>query len=841
MAVRQHYGELFDGSGIPMCLCDRSGAVMDRNGPFDNLFGAAPGAAGPQNINDLCDPGFRDTFAHVLSVAGEGHAGAPYPFQFWYTGKRGGRRKADVNITRLPGKETFLLTFQDVTDKVDAFEELNRRNRDLVGLVKITKLISSTLDHDKIIRVALDEAVRLFDLDRGWLLTLEPDGRGLTTAAAQGAPPLDPAALDVMGRFFLRETTDRFKPAIIESGRGLHLSSTETDLMTALGARLLVVAPMIVGGALRGIMCLAAAEGTRSFAQDRVSLLQTLTHQLGVALENARLFQEAENNRQRFWLLAENMKDMVFILDRNLQIIYVNEAVRENVGYDKKDLIGHSATEFVTEGAVNDAAIEQFVTLVSGADVPPITYDLKRPDGTDATLEVSLSRMSDRGELIGFQGVVRNITQKLTWEREMRRHADQQTMLLKLSRILTAGPDLGKVTEESDSGIWPSSTPSSTTDETLESTLRDSVELICEFLGVESVAVYTYDAERAKFVHAASHLVSAARGATLPRPPTSFPAPEATVDLLAKRGPMVFDDVPNADPGFPGTQYMQRLGMRSNVISPIVYGDRVLGFLGAATHTFRRDFSTFETNLLSAVTGQLAIALMNARHFNEVARHRSDLERLSNRLFLAQEEERRRIARELHDEAGQSLYALKLSLELMKEKSSPAAGDGAATLDDQIRVVSQAIENIRRITYDLRPTLLDDLGLIPAIRWYVDGFEKRTAIKVDLAVDMPEDKLDSLLEVNVYRILQEALTNVRRHAAAANVSVRLFVQNRCLRLDIQDDGHGFSAAERATASGGVGLIGMKERIVSLGGSLLIDSVRGRGTNLSVEIPLGRAN
>ncbi|MBI5526717.1 MAG: PAS domain S-box protein [Deltaproteobacteria bacterium] len=841
MNARQQYAELFDSSGIPMCLSDRTGVIIDRNGPFDNLFGAGPGAVAPQNIADLCDPDFRDTFAHVLSVAGEGHAGAPYPFQFWYAGKRGGRRKADVNITRLPGKETFLLTFQDVTDKVDAFEELNRRNRDLVGLVKITKLISSTLDNDKIVRVALDEAVRLFDLDRGWLLTLDPDGRALSTAAAQGAPPLDPSALAAMGRFFLRETTDRFKPAIIESGRGLHLSSTEADLMAALGARLLVMTPMIVGGALRGMMCLAAAEGARSFTQDRVSLLQTLTHQLGVALENARLFLEAENNRQRFWLLAENMKDVVFILDRNLQIIYVNEAVRENVGYDKKDLIGHNATEFVTEGPVNDAAIEQFIALVSGADIPPLAYDLARPGGTHATLEVSLSKMSDRGELIGFQGVVRNITQKLTWEREMRRHADQQTMLLKLSRILTASPDLGKVPGGNDPGLWPSSTPSQASDRGLTRTLRDSVELICGFLGVESVAIYTYDEERHEFVHAASHIMPAARDATHLEPPAWFPAPQGTVGLLANQGPIVFADVPGADPGFPATPHMQRLGMRSNIITPIVYGDRLLGFLGAATHTFRRDFSTSETNLLSAVTGQLSIALMNARHFDELARHRSDLERLSNRLFTAQEEERRRIARELHDEAGQSLYALKLSLELMKEKSSPTASEGAAMLEDQIRVVSQAIENIRRITYDLRPTLLDDLGLIPAIRWYIDGFEKRTAIKVDLAVNMPEHKLDSLLEVNVYRILQEALTNVRRHAAAGNVSVRLFAQNRCLRLEIQDDGHGFSAAERATASGGVGLIGMKERIVSLGGSLLIDSLRGRGTNLSVEIPLRGAN
>jgi signal transduction histidine kinase len=208
----------------------------------------------------------------------------------------------------------------------------------------------------------------------------------------------------------------------------------------------------------------------------------------------------------------------------------------------------------------------------------------------------------------------------------------------------------------------------------------------------------------------------------------------------------------------------------------------------------------------------------------------------------AQEEERARISRELHDELCQRLSGMKFRVEALEGDVSLAGGQISGDLHEVTQELDRSIAEVRRISSNLRPSVLDDFGIVAALRLLSKDFEKRQGISVVLNVDpgVPA-QIDGHIEVAMYRIAQEALANIARHARASTVSVRLEAAGTNLRLVIQDDGNGFSQEDVARARGsgrGSGLISMRERSELLGGSLDVRTTAGGGTGISVSIPFG---
>jgi PAS domain S-box-containing protein len=214
------------------------------------------------------------------------------------------------------------------------------------------------------------------------------------------------------------------------------------------------------------------------------------------------------------------------------------------------------------------------------------------------------------------------------------------------------------------------------------------------------------------------------------------------------------------------------------------------------------------------------------------------LQILSQKLIEAHEAERRYIARELHDEIGQALTAVKINLQGVQHLSSKS--ESALLLQESTSIVEVALQQVRSLSLDLRPSLLDDLGLVAALRWYVDRQSQRGGIIGEFVASPLERKLLPNLETTCFRIVQEALTNVVRHAQAQRVTVELRQQEAQLHLVIYDDGIGFNveaARERATHGGSLGLLGMEERALLVGGQFNIESVHQSGTKIHVCFPL----
>jgi signal transduction histidine kinase len=212
----------------------------------------------------------------------------------------------------------------------------------------------------------------------------------------------------------------------------------------------------------------------------------------------------------------------------------------------------------------------------------------------------------------------------------------------------------------------------------------------------------------------------------------------------------------------------------------------------------------------------------------------AEIRRLSARLRHAQEEERRTISRELHDEVGQALTALRMELGTL-ERLRLSEGGFEARVRELKDIAEQSLHSVRDIAAGLRPTVLDDLGLAAAVQKHAREFSTRTGVAVGVSVEGLFDQLSDTHRTDIYRIVQEALTNCAKHAQAHRISVSLLERNGHIELTVSDDGVGFAQERRAR--GGLGLIGMEERVRELGGVIAVRSVPGQGTTIQAQIPL----
>jgi two-component system sensor histidine kinase UhpB len=225
--------------------------------------------------------------------------------------------------------------------------------------------------------------------------------------------------------------------------------------------------------------------------------------------------------------------------------------------------------------------------------------------------------------------------------------------------------------------------------------------------------------------------------------------------------------------------------------------------------------------------------------YEELRRGRERLAVLSTRLLAAQESERRTIARELHDEIGQALTAVSVNLQTLM--AAPDAAERGEVLDESLTITQQTLRQVRNLSLDLRPSLLDDLGLGPALRWYLERQAQRLGCTISLDDNLGDVRYPAPIETTCFRVAQEAITNVARHSSAQEVRVTVRRDPAELRLEVEDDGAGFdveAARERAARGQSLGLLGMEERAALAGGHIEIASRPGHGTRLVARFPVG---
>ncbi len=315
---------------------------------------------------------------------------------------------------------------------------------------------------------------------------------------------------------------------------------------------------------------------------------------------------------------------------------------------------------------------------------------------------------------------------------------------------------------------------------------------------------------------------------------------EGIAGRVAQLGEPIYVDDISKDPRLTRSVVIKE-GLRAFSSVPLQSKNKVLGVMNIASHTLRQ-FSPQDVKFLSSIGNQIAVAIENARLYNELQRKEEIRGELLRQIITTQEEERKRIARGLHDETSQALTSLAVNLETVIDALPLDADQVKAKLKGIQSLAISTLDEIHKVIYELRPTLLDDLGLIAAVQWHAENCLEAAGVKVHLETEGVERRLPLEIETALFRIIQEATTNVVRHAEAESTSISLEFKETSVAVLIEDDGRGFNPNEVVISrdSGrGLGLLSMKERAEFFGGVLSIKSQPGLGTQISVEIPIDR--
>jgi len=267
--------------------------------------------------------------------------------------------------------------------------------------------------------------------------------------------------------------------------------------------------------------------------------------------------------------------------------------------------------------------------------------------------------------------------------------------------------------------------------------------------------------------------------------------------------------------------------------------EKRIGYLAVWSETLQKE----DLQSIGVLSQQLAVSIDNLDLIDTIRRQTEELKNLSLKLIQVQEQERRTVSQELHDEVGQALTAVAFTLGTIKnDVPTRLPGMFKQRLDEAISITEDVLEQVRELSRSLHPSVLDDLGLTATLNWFVNRYQSAVGIETRLDVINFEETLKPETALAVYRVVQEALTNVARHAQATRVSIMLKKEGSTLMGTIEDNGKGCDQTKGDSTGpsrtwGGVGLVGMRERISLVGGDFSIQFRPGKGTTISFLIPL----
>jgi signal transduction histidine kinase len=361
----------------------------------------------------------------------------------------------------------------------------------------------------------------------------------------------------------------------------------------------------------------------------------------------------------------------------------------------------------------------------------------------------------------------------------------------------------------------------------LRSLLQSCTEALVEHLKATFARIWTYnEGQKVLELQASAGLYTRIDGSY-----SRVAIGESMVGVIAQKCQPHITDAVIGDPQIVDQEWAKRTGMMAFAGYPLVFAKELVGVMamfGAEA------FSEFTLQALASVADQVALGIQRLRAEEALRKSGEELRLLSSQLLTAQEMERGRIARELHDGIGQSLSAIKFRVEdALGQLDKGSTESSVSTLGNLIPLIQSTVEEVRRITMDLRPSTLDDLGILATVAWLCRVFQATySTVEIKREIDAEESDIPNPLKIVVYRILQEALNNVAKHSGADMVTISLARKDNTIQLTIEDNGHGFDVEEAfavESSERGFGLASMKERMGLSGGTFVINSAKGEGT------------
>ncbi len=725
------------------------------------------------------------------------------------------------------------------------FAESETRRRTAEALAEVWRFLSETFDAAALGQRIADVVLRALRVRAAVLYRILPGPGDLAVIGRSGEAErfLDASFVMPAGHGVVGLAVSRRQPVVSPDVRvdARIVSTPGMGLGHALCPSLLSL-PLVVKGQVVGGIAVSDFLG-RVYTDEDLRLAQTFADQAAVALENARLFAETERRRRESLALGnvshtlaqslhpggvaqrvvDCVRDLVGVLAASVFRLDPESGALEETACSGRSPLRDRPLRYPRgTGAVGLAVTERRAVVSNNVLADP---RLRFAPDVRAFLENSQIRailavpLIVKEQVIGALGLV-DVSGRVFTEDDVRlaqAFADQAAVALENARLY-ADAERRRVEAETLSGLVRTITA------TLDpaSVLRRVAAAARELCGSDIAHILLRDAESDTMFarYGVGHAVDEAdapriaRGRGAGGQAWSTGRPFRTANR--PNDPRVRDDYPEA---------ARREGIIATLVVPIWISGQVEGLLYVSNRA-DRSFTDRDEAILIRLADHAAIAIQNATLY-------SRLQGLSGRLMEVQEAERRHLARELHDEIGQLLTGLRLTLDV-PEPQSPALGE---RLGQAQALVQELLERIRALSLDLRPSILDDLGVLPALLGHIERYMSQTKIRVHLEHSGLDRRFAPETETGVYRIVQEALTNVARHGHVDEVTVRLWATDDVLGVQVEDHGAGFDPdAVLGTGRSG-GLAGLRERAALLNGHLTVETHPGRGVRLTAEVPL----
>ncbi len=520
--------------------------------------------------------------------------------------------------------------------------------------------------------------------------------------------------------------------------------------------------------------------------------------------EIKRLQEKVLQREKRYRRIFEGSHDMIYTSNEAGDILDINPAGVATLGYTNKKEVVDGISAFRMYHNPKDR--RKFISKINQEGfVKDYEVDFVRKDGTPIHVLISSRKHEnpDTGSA-EFEGIIKDITHRKETEEIIKKRNRELSILNSIAVAVNKTMDL---------------------DHVLDITLKE----VLRVLRLNRGALFLIDRDKQKaWVQARSGL---------PVPDRHNRA--VFKDGLLERHLLIKESLLTPKPTFPTFQASYRSNNGKNVpwlsCFLITFKGRGVGFFGLDISDDRR-LNHHEIHLMGSLGNYLGGSVENAQLMKMVRQHRHELRHLTEKLFQSQEDERRRIARELHDEAGQSLTAIKLGMDRLEENHANGNAQLKQEIDEIRKMIKRTSSEIRHISYHLHPTLLIDLGLEPALKLYFKEIGTHSDLEIDFNMVGFDQRLDMDMETMFYRFSQEALTNALKHSGAEIFKLSLIKSYPCIIFLAEDDGMGFDPQIIGKDKRSLGLLGMRERAALLGGSMQLRSKLGEGTRIRIEIP-----
>ena len=512
-------------------------------------------------------------------------------------------------------------------------------------------------------------------------------------------------------------------------------------------------------------------------------------------------------SESKYRRIFEGSKDMIFITSRNGVIKDLNQATVDLLGYQsKQELLLLSCVEKIYDKPMHWKVFKTQIDRYGF--VKDFEAGFKRKDGTPMHCLLSGNAVrSEDGEVIGYEAIVKDITARMDAIRNLQKSHRELSLLNAVALVMNATQDLDDI-------------------------LMTALNNVLEVLNFTSGGIFLIDHDKPTF--------SLRVQQDLPEWTHSNAYQMLLHDQGLMRSLLKKDLSLEPKPNFPPfTATLKGTGLnRSAQLSCflITAKEKASGFLALHVPS-NRNLTGQDFHLLGSLGNFLGGAIENTRLIRTVQKHREELKGLTAKLFQSQELERRRIARELHDEAGQALTGINFTLETIEKSLSTEPDLMKGLISDVKKQINRTYQEMRHLSYSLHPALLSDLGLEPALDSYLTRISKHSELNIDFKMVGFEERLDLEIETVLYRLSQEALTNTLKHSNAKHFRLSIIKSFPHIIFAAEDDGVGFNSAEFTEHKDALGLLSMRERASMLGGSFSLRSSRGKGTRIRIEIPI----